>query len=105
MPAELPARRPGAWVLLLPVSVSSSGYLALKKRVEVAGTLFNLCMLVGVRRFELPTSRSRTVRSSLAELHPERAWPCIIRIPAAQLQVSLSARGVEESILWMTRSC
>jgi hypothetical protein len=28
-------------------------------------------IMVGVRRFELPTSRSRTVRSSLAELHPE----------------------------------
>src|ERR1051325_6845859 len=26
--------------------------------------------MVGGRRFELPTSRSRTVRSSLAELHP-----------------------------------
>ena len=30
-------------------------------------------MVVGVGRFELPTSRSRTVRSNLAELHPAEA--------------------------------
>lgn len=31
--------------------------------------------MVGVGRFELPTSRSRTEHSSLAELHPEaEAW-------------------------------
>ena len=31
--------------------------------------------VVGVGRFELPTSRSRTVRSSLTELHPAEASP------------------------------
>jgi hypothetical protein len=31
--------------------------------------------LVGVGRFELPTSRSRTVRSSLTELHPAKPPP------------------------------
>jgi len=33
--------------------------------------LFVICEMVGVGGFEPPTSRSRTVRSSLTELHPD----------------------------------
>ena len=53
------------------------------KKVELERRLRQLNrqskLMVGVRRFELPTSRSRTVRSSLAELHPgDSAAPEII---------------------------
>ena len=62
----------------------------------MAGTPFDIRLLVGVGRFELPTSRSRTVRSSLAELHPgaygirrsyhyefQRAQPTSVRIASS----------------------
>ena len=47
----------------------------LRRRVCVRGGYDPGAYLVGVGRFELPTSRSRTVRSSLAELHPDRSKP------------------------------
>ncbi len=51
--------------------------------------------MVGVGRFELPTSRSRTVRSNQAELHPVRyESPCRggTMITEAPLPVEVKAR-------------
>lgn len=41
-------------------------------RLNQIGTAKDIATMVGKGRFELPTSRSRTVHSNLAELLPEK---------------------------------